>query len=255
MRKNLVGVLVCLFGCAPAPPGASGASPAPAATRTSAPSSQGSAEAVCCLAGVDASQPVVYTPGTNPSKLRLYAASQSDADLLVAGFENGSLSSHYPSRVVSLKAGQEQILDWEGAPSADLYVAFVPPGSSDARQLQQLADKYRDRPEPDGAPAQRMYQLLTEWAGEKSEVRRGGKAIPDVGGVRITAADTQQPAAERSQKVAAPAAPAAGAAPKGQNISYEADAPAFNWRAHATKVRYDSNVHGVVVYTVGPNAR
>jgi hypothetical protein len=255
MRRNLVGVLLCLFGCAPAPPGSSTVTPTPLATQTSAPSSQGRAEAVCCLAGVEASGPTVYVPGTKPSKLRLYAASESDADLLVAGFENGSLSPHYSSRVVSLKAGQQQVLDWEGAAPADLYVAFVPPGSSDAQQLQQLAEKYRDRPEPDGAPAQRMYQLLTEWAGENSGVQRGGKLVPDVGGVRVTAADTQQPSSKNSLKAAGPAPQAPGARAKQEGMSYEAAAPAFDWRAHATKVRYDSQVHGVVVYTVGPSAR
>lgn len=253
MQRALVGLLVGLFGCAPAPNPKAGTT-----ATTPRPAAQGSHQARCCLVAVGPAGESVYKQGSKPAKLRLYAQADQDAEMLVAGFANGSLSRQFPGKVISLKAGQPFVRELPAGAATDLYVTFLQTGSEDAEQAGVLAEKYTAKPEPDGPPAQRMFQLLTEWAGETGEVQRGGKLAPEVGGVRITAAQATHPQESdgRSKQAAADGGGAPPAArPARNSFATKLEEPEFNWQTSADVVRYDSDVHGVVVYTVSAPTR
>lgn len=128
------------------------------------------------------------TPGQS---IALHVAADSQpAKVVVAAFEDNALSFRPPPTVVTVPSGGEQTVRWQAPQPGDspkVFSAFIPADGASSREIEQLVAQCAAQKDGRGPAAQRLYDRLTEWAGQdRGGSKSSGAQVLELGATLAT---------------------------------------------------------------------
>lgn len=177
--------------------------------------------------------------------LTLHVAADSQAtDVYLSSFQGQSLAE--PPQRVSVPANTEQVVDWRvppGQESSKIFTVFLPTDSPSSREMEGLLTQCSQQG-VQGAAGQRLYDRLSEWAGEdRSGSASAGPEVVELGAALSTALTSPESVAQSNS---GRGAALEDAAPQAAPMKPKGASP-FDWRKSSRQVEVGSEVHPVVI--------
>jgi hypothetical protein len=148
-----------------------------------------------------------------------------------------------PPVLIKVPAKSEDKIEWklpEARESSKVFAAFLPADGESSREMEALLQRFSEQKEGNGPAAQRLYDRLSEWAGEdRTGSASEGEQIVELGAAMSTS--LMSPEASR---------PRVGddVSPQGANMESQNPAAAFDWRKNSRQAAFGADVHPVVIY-------
>jgi hypothetical protein len=237
-RFALLALVLLLNGCSQSPP----PEPAKLSYLWTLPSSGGE---------VALSPETSYTPG---QAMTLHVATGSQpATVVVAAFQDETLSLSPPPTRVPVAAGTETSVSWtipEGQGRSKVFAVFMPSDGESSLEIAKTIEQCLSK--DNTAAAQRLYDLLSEWAGQdRSGSNSAGAQVVELGAALSTS--LMNPQSQRSGNVG-DSSSREGKKENVQGGPAKQSAP-FDWRKSSRQVVYGADVHPVVIYGFASSPR
>ena len=182
-----------------------------------------------------------------PLYLRVATDSHSAA-VLVATFQGRDLSMAPPPVLVRVPANSEKVIEWKlptGRDPSKIFTAFLPADGESSREMEALQKQWDEQKGGQGPAAQRLYECLSEWAGEdRTGSASAGHQVVELGPALTTGLMTPEGARLETNNVMDE---------KKERTGRTSDS--FQWRKNSRQVAFAANVHPVVIYDFASASR
>ena len=189
-----------------------------------------------------------------PLTLHLAADSQP-AKVVVATFQDKALSLAPSPVVVPVGANAESAVEWK-VPTArgKIFTAIVPADGASSDEIEQLLAECLKQGDGKGPAAQRLYDRLSEWAGQdRTGSQSAGAEVVELGAALSTS--LMSPEAQKSRQEEAGGSSADSSAPVLQAatpVVPEKRVNSFDWRKSSKRVAFGIDTYPVVIYDFAP---
>jgi hypothetical protein len=180
---------------------------------------------------------------TQPDQaLSLWVATDSQpAKVLVATFQDRSLSMSPPPDLVKVPANREHVVPWKvptDPESAKVFTVFLPAEGETSDEIEALLEQCSQQKAGEGPAAQRLYDRLSEWAGEdRSGSASQGHQVVEVG----AALSTSLMSPEASGRLGS------DNRERDEKIELKDSSALFDWRKTSRQAAFGVDVHPVVI--------
>lgn len=178
------------------------------------------------------------------------AADSKPAKVVVATFQDKTLSLSPPPVVIPIGANAESAVEWKvPTDKGKIFTAIIPADGESSGEMEQLLAECVKQGNGTGPAAQRLYDRLSEWAGEdRAGSKSAGAEVVELGAALSTSLmSPEAPQKERLDDARGGASP--DPAPQTSGARTESSPViAFDWRKSSKQAAFGADVHPVVIY-------